>query len=590
MTTHLRPITLHPHDSTEGEPPAARPDGLPDGYRVTPGGVERRVDVDGEPEWRWLCSPLRVLSLTRGRDGTGWGRLVEVEDPDGGTHRWAIPGRLLVGDGAELRGSLAELGLRMASDRGARDALTNLLAAWYPTARAETSGRLGWADERCAAFILGDGRVIGAADVVYQHAGTATAAAEMKAAGTLEGWRERVAAPCVGNPLLLVSVSLAFAGSLLEPLGLDGGGLHLRGASSRGKSTAQRVAVSVWGSPRFMQSWRATANGLEGLATACNATVLALDEMGEIGGRDMGPAAYMLANGTGKARADRSGQARTPATWRTMVLSSGEVSLADKMAEAGERKRAGQEVRLLDVAADTRRHGTFDELHGAPHGAAFSDRMKAATAEHYGTPGPKFVEAFVSDREEMLQGVREATASFRAMAVRRYGIEGDGQEERAVKALGLVAAAGEMATLLGLTGWAEGAALDAALEVLGLWINGRGGLGSSEAREAVSRLRAFLSAHSEARFRRIGSEGTGSPIQNRAGFRDDETFYVTSRAWKEEVHAGVDAARAAVHVAAANFLHRGDGRGLTRKGPRVKGEVRERVYAVRAEILEGGDG
>ena len=366
--------------------------------------------------------------------------------------------------------------------------------------------------------------------------------------------------------------------------------MHLRGASSRGKSTAQRVGVSVWGSPSFMQSWRATDNGLEGLATACNASVLALDEMGEITGKAAGAAAYMLANGTGKARADRHGQARTPATWRTMILSSGEISLADKMAEAGERKRAGQEVRLLDVAADTRPHGTFDALHGAASGAVFSESMKAATAQHYGTPGPEFVEAFVADRDGIQQGVREAMAAFRAMAVRRYGLEGDRQEERAAKMLGLMAAAGEMATLRGLTGWPVGEANRAALEVLGLWIEGRGGLGSSEAREAIARLRSLLSAHGEARFRRIGSEGTGVPIQNRAGFRDEETFYVTTRAWKEEVHAGADVTRAAVHVAASGFLESGDGRGHTRKAPRVKGEPRERVYAIRAAIMEGGDG
>jgi hypothetical protein len=159
---------------------------------------------------------------------------------------------------------------------------------------------------------------------------------------------------------MVAAVSLAFAGPLLEPLSMDGGGLHLRGASSRGKSTVQRVAVSVWGSPRFLHSWRATANGLEGVAAACNGSLLALDEIGEISGRDAGAAAYMLANGAGKARAMRSGAARAAVRWRVAVLSSGEITLADKMAEAGGKAAAGQAVRLLDVAADDRAHGAFD--------------------------------------------------------------------------------------------------------------------------------------------------------------------------------------------------------------------------------------
>ena len=93
------------------------------------------------------------------------------------------------------------------------------------------------------------------------------------------------------------------------------------------------------------------------MACACNGSLLALDELGEVSGREAGAAAYMLANGAGKARADRAGHARRSARWRVMILSSGELSLADKMAEGGARIAAGQAVRLLDLAADTRAHG-----------------------------------------------------------------------------------------------------------------------------------------------------------------------------------------------------------------------------------------
>lgn len=132
----------------------------------------------------------------------------------------------------------------------ARDALMALLTGWQSAARAITTDQLGWTDERCTAFVLGSRQVIrgGAVrdeDIVYQRDNTPTAVAEMKPSGTLKGWKENVAAPCAGNALMVAAVSLAFAGPLLEPLGLDGGGIHLRGASSRGKSTIQHVAVSI---------------------------------------------------------------------------------------------------------------------------------------------------------------------------------------------------------------------------------------------------------------------------------------------------------------------------------------------------------
>lgn len=574
-------------------PPHENADGLPAGFRLRLDGVHRREDGQGgRSAWKWLCSPLRVLALPRDRSGRGWGRLVEVTDPDGKPHRWAIPARLFAGDGSEVRAGLMDLGLDLASGAKARAALADLLSLWRPAARAVTADRLGWADETCAAFVLGDGRVIGAAEVVHQAEHAPGAAEAMTEAGTLADWRDTVASACIGNPLLTVAAALAFSGPLLEPLATDGGGLHLRGASSRGKSTALRVAASVWGSPRFVQTWRATSNGLEGIATACNATLLALDEMGEVAGREAGAAAYMLANGVGKARAGRTGAARPPARWRVAVLSSGELSLADKVAEAGGRTAAGQEVRLLDIAATERRHGTFDVLHGAVDGATFADGLRTATAARHGTAGPAFVAALLADREGALAAARAMRDAFVKAAAHRFDLGGEGQTARAAARLGLIAAAGEMATAWGLTGWPEGAAQEAALEVLGLWLDGRGGGGAAEARDAVARVRAFLAAHGSARFEPLIGDGTekaepSRPVVNRAGWSAGGLFYVSTDAWRE-MHAGADPKRAAKLLAKAGFLEMdADGR-HTKKLPRsVAG--RPRAYAVKAEVMGADD-
>src|SRR5690554_5794603 len=206
----------------------------PNGFQLREDGIWHKVSSNGKTQWVWLCSHLRVLSMPRDRDGKGWSRHVEVRDPDGHLHRLVIPARMFASDGVELRAQLLDLGLSLAPDKRSRDALMALLTGWRPAARAITTDRLGWTDENCTAFVLGDGRVIGGGgmgddDVVYQHDNTPTAVAEMKPSGTLEGWRENVAAPCAGNALMVAAVSLGFAGPLLEPLGLDGGGIHLRG-------------------------------------------------------------------------------------------------------------------------------------------------------------------------------------------------------------------------------------------------------------------------------------------------------------------------------------------------------------------------
>lgn len=556
----------------------------PRGFELRSDGVWRETErKNDEVEWVWLCSTIRVLALSRDTSGSGWGRFIEVVDPDENTHTWAFPASMFAGDGTELRAGLLNMGLTLAPGKAAREALMRLLTNWQPDIRAITTDRLGWADDACTAFILGDGRVIGDNQVVYQQDHVPAAVAEMKQSGTLGSWRTGVAQECSGNPLMIMAVSLALAGPLLEPLGMDGGGIHLRGASSRGKSTILRVGVSVWGAPGFMNSWRATANGLEGVASACNGSLLALDELGEVSAREAGQAAYMLANGTGKVRANRSGMARPTKRWRVMVLSSGEITLADKMAEVGGRTAAGQAVRLLDIAADTGAHGAFDTLHDALSGAAFSDRLREATAKNHGVAGPAFVRKFLQDPEGIKEEVRGAIADFRKLANERFGASEDGQLQRAIARLGLIAAAGELATQFELTGWQKGDAQNAALDTFSLWLDGRGGSGPSEARDALERVRYFLTAHGGTRFERIDEFGNDRPIINRAGWLDGGTYYIAQDAWKE-IHKGSDPVRAARHLRDAGFLTPGEGGNLAFKMPR-KVSGRPRAYAVSEKIM-----
>ena len=569
--------------------PPPQPKGLPPGFVLDGDGIWLEGDKDGARRL-FVCSVVRVVAQCRSPSGEGWGRLVESVDPDRRTHRWFMPAQLFAGEGLDVCREALSRGVRIGTSRPARAAFLRLLQEWRVSARAVTASRPGWLDASARTFVLPSGRAIGEGEVVYVPGRAGPLTAGPWEAGTLADWRCEAAGPCRDNPLLVLCVSLALSGPLLEPLGLEGGGLHLRGQSSQGKSTAQRIAASVWGPPRVLvRSWRATTNGLEGLAQAGHGTVTILDEMGEVNGRDVGAAAYMLANGQGKARADRSGALAPPATWRTAILSSGEVALAEKMAEAGLRARAGQDVRLLDLPADGRAHGLFDALHGGADGAAFARRLDRAAARHHGTVGPAFVAAMIADLEGVLSEARAHMARFEAEARTLAGPGADGQVDRAARRLAVCAAAGEVASTLGLTGWPAGEAHGAVLVAFGLWLEGRGGTGAAEAHAAVQRTRAFVATHTDGRFvlMRNGEE-LGLRVAARAGWRDDEHFYVAVDVWRDEVHAGHDAGRAARHLVAAGLLVPGDGRNLAVKLPHsIPG--RPRAYKIAIAILGHGD-
>ena len=273
-------------------------------------------------------------------------------DADNVWHTWAMPMSLTAGNGNEYRARLKSLGLDISPAKKARERLELYLVNAKPQARARCVNRTGWSGR---AFLLPDASFgdTGGEEVVFQ--GGAASGHNFHAAGNLEDWQREVAAFCQGNSRLAFAVAAAFAAPLLHLVSLEGGGFHFRGESSRGKTTTLLVAGSVWGGGEingFVRSWRATSNGLEAVGLAHNDCLLCLDEMSLVDSREVGEVADMLANGAGKTRARQDGSGTPVMQWRVLFLSTGEVSLADKMLEAGRRARAGQEVRLADIPAD----------------------------------------------------------------------------------------------------------------------------------------------------------------------------------------------------------------------------------------------
>lgn len=451
-----------------------------------------------------------------------------------------------------------------------------MLVGWQPAMRYERVSRLGWVDNEFRAFMIGDGRVLGDAhvvpDLVSDHV-----AATMYPKGTLEGWRDTVAAPCAGNPLMVFALSLAFSGPLLAVLKHEGGGFHMRGKSSSGKSTLQRLAASVWGSTAFKQSWRGTDNAVEAVAATCNNSLLLLDELHQVDPRVAGDIVYMLANGSGKSRSRSDGKMQETMRWTVPVLSSGEVSLDEHMARAGHKTHAGQDIRLVDMLADNRTHGAFDTLHGAPSGDEFTRQMDSAAKENFGLAGPAFVEHLMpkTGRTDAFAGFM---AKFRENCVKDIDASSDGQVSRVLGRFAVVALAGELATKFGLTGWQPGHATNAAHELFAIWFRERDAPTRAAISEAVERTRSHVS-HNLDRFPLIGHDDD----EVLDGWRDKECVYIRPECWKD-IHADADQIEAAQLHKAAGLLKTQGNEGLQFKmGRAVNG--RPRVYAVRASAL-----
>lgn len=519
---------------------------------------------------QWLCSPIYTKATTSDERGENFGLMLEFRNPFGEWRKWAMPMHLLRGSGEEMRGELLGLGVRI--DSNANKLLHRWLMDSCPERRLIAATHVGWhTTPKGAAFVM-PRRTLGAGDTVFQseHA----AHDEFITRGEMAGWRDDVAALCSGNPLLVLSVSSALAGPLLSLTNRAGGGLHFVGDSSTGKSTLLQVAGSVWGGTGFIRTWRATGNGLEGIAAALNDTCLILDEIGEADPREVGSIVYAIGNGTGKSRAARTGGARAAARWRVMLLSSGERSLAAHMAEGGKRSKAGQGVRLLDIPAQ-RHHGAFDTLHHLADGRALSDHLKTAVARHHGHLGPAFIERLLTDDQD-----------FPALLEGFAQVEGfdskDGLEGRAAASLALIGMAGELATEYGLTGWCEGEALDAAIDAYGAWKAFRGE-GQTETRQILQAVESFITRHGDARFSDITADATTGPmVRERAGWwrnaNEGRVYLFTSDGLREALQ-GFDFKRGLAALDDAGWIAERDDRTRSRT-TRIAGSTK-RLYVIR---------
>ncbi|MBJ2465878.1 DUF927 domain-containing protein, partial [Salmonella enterica subsp. enterica serovar Albany] len=257
----------------------------------------------------------------------------------------------------------------------------------------------------------------------------------------------------------------------------------------------------------------ATGNALEGIASRHNDALLPLDELREVDPREAGMIAYMLANGQGKGRARTDGEVRNRRHWTLLLFSTGELSLAEHTERAGERIYAGMDVRMVQIPSDTGQHGAFEQLHGFASGQQFADTLCDRVARFHGTAFRAWLAFLTHDQDASTTLARELLRRYQnALMPDNAG----NQVQRIVARFALLAAAGEIATLHGITGWQKGTAYEAVQICLHAWLNERGHIANQEDEGVLAQIKRFITAHQYSRF--ASWDGPDRPL-NMAGFR-----------------------------------------------------------------------
>ncbi|MFG0323810.1 DUF927 domain-containing protein [Pseudomonas sp. zjy_15] len=561
------------------------------GRRLKPGvywhGFKRSAGDDDSDEDKadrpitdeWIATPVTVAARTTNSDDGSEGRYLRLLT-DSGPKDWIIPMEVFGGSGEDARRTLFGMGVIIALKK--RGQFMEYLLDQRPVEVFATTCRPGWHES--GAFVL-PGRTIGSDKVRYQASAKGQNLFSVR--GNLEGWKVEVAAKCEGNPVLTLAIGCALAGPLLSLVGVLGGGVHLVGDSSSGKSLAQLIGSSVWGDPGiFAASWDMTKGGLEIEASSRNDTMLPLDEIKRADPKRVQEMAYSLANGQGKGTMTRDREARGKLSWRLLALSSGERSLSEHAAISGNAAHAGAELRMVDVNAGTRTHRAFDELHGL-EGADFHRQLTVAVGANHGHIGPAFVEKLLASDDR--PGLLEDFAGIRAQFV-----EDNAQAGRVADRFSVIALAGEMAIAYDLLPWAPGTALADCQLLYGEWLSRVGG-GNAEDRQILAGILDFIDKHGSSRFSDVEDQTPDTKVFNRAGYWEvvgAKRLYLFNKSALTEAAHGHGLARVvkALEGAGALAKHDTDRDSRRTKKYRLPAGGSARLYVIDPDAMDSEGG
>lgn len=561
------------------------------GRRIKPGvywhGFKRSAGDDDNDDDKadrpitdeWIATPVTVAARTTNSDDGSEGRFLRLLT-DSGPKEWIIPMEVFGGSGEDARRTLFGMGVIIALKK--RGQFMEYLLDQRPAEVFSTTCRPGWHES--GAFVL-PGRTIGSDKVRYQASAKGQNLFSVR--GSFDAWKTEVAAKCEGNPVLTLAIGCALAGPLLSLVGVLGGGVHLVGDSSSGKSLAQLIGSSVWGDPGiFAASWDMTKGGLEIEASSRNDTMLPLDEIKRADPKRVQEMAYSLANGQGKGTMTRDREARGKLSWRLLALSSGERSLSEHAAISGNAAHAGAELRMVDVNAGTRTHRAFDELHGL-EGADFHRQLTVAVGANHGHIGPAFVEKLLASDDR--PGLLEDFAGIRAQFV-----EDNAQAGRVADRFAVIALAGEMAIAYGLLPWTPGTALADCQLLYGEWLSRVGG-GNAEDRQILAGILDFIDKHGSSRFSDVEDQTPDTKVFNRAGYWEvvgAKRLYLFNKSALTEAAHGHGLARVvkALEGAGALAKHDTDRDSRRTKKYRLPAGGSARLYVIDPDAMDSEGG
>lgn len=234
--------------------------------------------------------------------------------------------------------------------------------------------------------------------------------------GTLDQWKDLVS---LAYPFLRVSAAVcaSFAAPLLQIVDCPNFILDFAYRTSSGKSTALRLAASVWGRgderlhESLISKWNSTQVGIERRAGLLNGLPLLLDDSASVKKPgDIENIVYMVAGGMGRTRGAKQGGLDHTQRFYTVAISTGEEQLTRYT------KQGGAAARVIS-------------LWGSPFDRTDTDRtlpivtkINSGCLDTYGVAGRAFVEYLLERRDRW----DELKKAWRECSIKLLEVHGQG--------------------------------------------------------------------------------------------------------------------------------------------------------------------
>ena len=318
--------------------------------------------------------------------------------------------------------------------------------------------------------------------------------------GTLVSYNREVIDQCVTDPLKF-AIFMGLASSLAELMGLEGGLVHIFGPSGSGKSTIAQATASVIGSgsepgdgskESYINSWSSTANGLEVLLSERSGMGVCLDELGAFKHSKISSALYKLLSGSGTSRMTSNLNKAKQHKASVFGISTGELSIEDKVRQSNEVLNAGLLARMPSVLIEpchmALEHETLAET------AQRIENFKDACTENGGHLAPLFIQGLLDGfdtKTELEDGIRER---WEESVERLAGYAKNSIQRRVIRRFALALTAGLLATELELVPWSEDDITNAIVFMIKRWLVNVE-MGKSDLDRAIDRLKDWIRAN-----------------------------------------------------------------------------------------------